>query len=336
MTGNLISIIMLVSWPIMIFLSGFFLFNFFRKESKTQLIFLAAIAAIILYASFTAPVRGGYDNNHDFASISLKMDWSPAMYSYKEIAPIMVKQLIDKSSGYKLSAILTANRLIPVLSMLILYAALRISKAGKTGSLAGTALLFLNFHTFLNASSLGTASLAAFVFISAMASLLNLAAKEKITEKDLIWIFSSAIIAAMTRIEHLPALCILGTTAFYLKLKENNDVFRNQKCIFIFFAGTACVAICALFQFSFAPQKLLQKSSMISNFNMQMIAENFSIIFSQNPAKAFPSNLQPLSIYSLFLFLLLAMGLFPDGLNLWNKNLKKFHPLPCALAAIFI
>jgi len=322
--------IICASWLAVFFFTAFFLFKFFKNEDKTQLIFLLLIAVTMLYANFTAPIRGGYDNNHDFDSISSQI-WTPGMFSYKEASPIFLKHIADKISGNSLAAILTGNRLLPLFSMLIFYAGLRRSGAGKAGSLAGTVLLFLNFHTFLNASSLSTATSAAFIFITAIAALLDFYAKDSISHYDIAYIFSASILTAMSRIEHVPALCILGAMAFYVKFMQKKSVFSDRRCIFAFFAGILCLAICVLFQMNFNPQRLLIKSSFIDNFNMHMMAENFDIIFSPESANAFPQRLHPLSWRTMLLALFLAAGL-----NIQDRKTKEFFPVPCATAAAFV
>ena len=317
---NILSIILIFSWPVAVGIAVFSLFNFFKQEDRLSLLCLAIFATIMIYGNFSQPVRGGYDNKHDFASISVRLDQNLALYSYKEVAPVLLKGVIDNISGNSLKAILYANRLLPVFSMLLLYAAFRRAGAGKAGSLAGIALIFFNFHTFLNSSSFSTTSSAFLAFSLAIAAILSAYGKKKICESDIVWIFSATALVTMSRIEHIPALVLISAALAYSAIRKKDPILKNPNSLLVSFVGIAGIAVCMFFQLSFTPQKLLHGISPVANFAMQMLAENMYILLSSNPAGAFPALMEQSGAGSIYFeltqthpFRLLSPSLFGIG-----------------------
>ena len=170
---SFLKILMECSWLITLICTARFLYSFYKKENRINIFVLLLVASVMLYGNFTSPIRGGYDNNHDFISVEIDFHNNNELFSYKEISPVFLKDIIDRTSNYSLKAILDTNRIIPLFSMLLFFATVRYAGAGSIGSLTGTAVLFLNFHTFLNASAFSTTSAAAFIFISSLAAFVS-------------------------------------------------------------------------------------------------------------------------------------------------------------------
>ena len=327
MLPKILGLMICLSWILMLVLTFVFLFKFYKTEDRKQIFLAAILAFCAVCGNFVPSIRGGYDNNHDFASLASTFDLSDGMFVYKEIAPIFIKTIIDIASSRNLNVILAFNRILPLLSLLIFYAGLRKAGAGKTGSLAGTCLLFFNFQAMISASSFSTTSIAVFIFITAIASLFNAISKEKIGTADIAWIFSSSILTAMTRIEHLPALAIIAAFLISSRIRQKDPIFYKKANIILFFIGIYCLVLCMTFQFSFAPQELLQKSHPFFNFNMHFIKENFAIMFSDMPANAFPDHLYRLGLGTFALAAFLLAALFPSGIS-W----RKIPHIPAAIA----
>ena len=276
----------------------------------------------MLYGNFTSAVRGGYDNNHDFTSIQLDSYHNNMLFSYKEISPIFIKDIIDKASGYSLKAILNTNRIIPMLSMLLFFAALKYAGAGSAGGLAGTALLFLNFHTFFNASAFSTTSASVFIFISAITAFISCLRKTKIEYWDLLWFFSSSVLSVMCRVEQTPVIFLMSISLLWEKINSLRKINIKNPLIIISAAGLFLITLCFCFQLTYPSLGLFHLESPVTNFNMQIIQENLSLCFSENPAAAFPSQTTAFSALCAAVLLFLAAGLY--CLKIRCRNYKEF------------
>ena len=293
MLNHILKLILEICWPVMLFFTFKFLISFIKREHKAAIICLAIIGITMLYGNFTAPVRGGYDNNHDFHSLGNSISKTKTLFSFKEVSPIFLKSPIDIASNYSLAALLTFNRALPLLSLFLFYAGLRSIGSGIISSLLASVFLFLNFHLFLNASSFSTTSANFFTLISSFTAFSACFAKQKISDEDIIWLFSAIIITSMARIETVPALFIMGIGLLYEKGKVKVPILNSFSSKFLSILGTICLMPCLyfqLFRLSCNSIKLARINNPFIVFNMQMIEENLAILFSPVPAEAFPKN----------------------------------------------
>lgn len=293
MLNHILKLILEICWPVMLFFTFKFLISFIKRENKAAIICLAIIGITMLYGNFTAPVRGGYDNNHDFQSMGNRISNTKILFLFKEVSPIFLKSSVDIASNYSLAALLTFNRTLPLLSLFLFYAGLRSIGSGIISSLLASGFLFLNFHLFLNASAFSTTSANFFILISSFTAFSVCFAKQKIVCEDIIWLFSAIIITSMARIETVPALFIMGIGLLYEKVKVKVPILNSFSSKFLSILGTICLMPCLyfqLFRLSENSIKLARINNPFIVFNMQMIEENLAILFSTVPAEAFPKN----------------------------------------------
>ena len=120
----------IISWLACLFFSFRFLFIFLKDEinqDRKVYVYFALFAAFMLYGIFSSTVRGGYDNNHDFGLLALNLSAFPD----KEAAPVFLKILADRISGFDIRAVLYLNAVLSFLSFLFFYAFLRKSGLKK-------------------------------------------------------------------------------------------------------------------------------------------------------------------------------------------------------------
>jgi len=319
---SFLKILMECSWLITLFCTARFLYSFYKKENRINVFVLLLVAAVMLYGNFTSSIRGGYDNNHDFTSVEIDSHNNNVLFSYKEISPVFLKDIIDRASNYSLKAILDTNRIIPLFSMLLFFAMARYAGAGSIGSLAGTAVLFLNFHTFLNASAFSTTSAAVFIFISSLAAFVSFLRKNNNGYGDLVWFSASSILSIMCRVEQTPVLFMLAAYLIINRIKNPKEINLKNPLILISAAGLSLMTLCFCFQLSYPSIRLFHRKSPLTNFNMQIIQENIALIFSGNPAGNFPSENSAFSVECLVVLLFLATGLY--CLKIIRINWKHF------------
>ena len=337
MLNHILKLILEICWPVMLFFTIKFLISFIKRENKAAIICLALIGIIMLYGNFTAPVRGGYDNNHDFQIMGNSISETKTLFLYKEVSPVFLKSSIDIASNYSLAALLTFNRALPLLSLFLFYAGLRSIGSGIISSLLASVFLFLNFHLFLNASSFSTTSANFFTIISSFTAFSACFAKQKISDEDIIWIFSATIITSMARIETVPALFIMGIGLLYEKRKVKDPILNSFSGKFLSILGIICLMPCLYFQLFKLSYSTIGLAStytplkIISLFHMQMIEENLAILFSPVPAEAFPKNIK-IGI-GIFIFIAIIICIFSYVKN--KKNSDRIPALAYLLTAIY-
>ncbi len=135
---------------------------------------LAAAAALFLawQAAFrTVPLRGGYDNDHDFHYLGAAPFGHSSLrecFSGKEVSPLLFTALGDAVSGTSLVAVPARNALLVFLAALLLYAALRRGGLSSQAAAAGAGLLLFDFLAALNARTFSTTPANLFYFCAAI------------------------------------------------------------------------------------------------------------------------------------------------------------------------
>ena len=298
----------IISWLACLFFSFRFLFIFLKDEinqDRKVYVYFALFAAFMLYGIFSSTVRGGYDNNHDFGLLALNLSAFPD----KEAAPVFLKILADRISGFDIRAVLYLNAVLSFLSFLFFYAFLRKSGLKKIYSFFASSIIFLNFHSFLNARSLSTTYSVIFVMSMALCSFAYSANKKNISQADLFWIFSSVFLTVLSRCEQLPALFIFSLALLLCCILRKDPVLKNKISIFICFAG---FSLSVLFLFYELHHKVLNYyfyKNFFVNFSMQFISENFALLFFKDLSSAFPS-MDSFSAWAVFLLVFICLGAF--------------------------
>lgn len=263
------------------------MFRFYRKESKNMLLCIGALTVAMLCGIFSTSARGGYDNQHDYNFLSMRMD--DTIFSTKEISPIFFKEAVNKVSYFSLNAVLLSNRLLSVLSLLLFFAMLHSAGAGKYGSIAGSALLFLNFQHLAGVSSFCSTSINVFILIGAMSAILSVDVEKKIGTGQIAWIFSACCLAAMARVEHIPMLFILGMFVLVMAIIRKNSVFKSFKSMSLVVFGVSVLIFLFYFQLSeYKNLKLLHSCVPIDVLTEQLIGETIFPLFSFSPEKLLP------------------------------------------------
>ncbi len=122
----------------------------------------AAAAALFLpwQPAFSGvPLRGGYDNDHDFQYLGQAPFGHSRLrdcFSGKEVSPLLLTALGDAASGNSLAAVPALNSLLVFLAALLMYAFLRRGGLGGSAAAAGGAFLLLDFLSALNARTVST------------------------------------------------------------------------------------------------------------------------------------------------------------------------------------
>lgn len=315
------AILISVSWISAILFSMRFLFRFFREEKMEHkhILWLASIAFLMLFCSFTLTPSGGYDIECVFKIIGNSFFDLGQLFSDKEIAPIFIKEMADRAAGFSLYGFLTLNRIIPAITMILFYAGMRQSRLNAEICLVSSALLFLNFNIFFNAASFNTAPIILFAYVSFISAFMRLSAKngeEGLT--GIIWLFSAAIVLVLSRMELGPVIFIIMLAcAINLAIKDRNFL-KSPGCIMSVSAGSILLLLSFLLEITYSPSSFLKKFTPASNFNMQLIMENLTVLFSEFPHKAVPAAFRQFSIAAALLSAFFILPLF--SIKRFSKN----------------
>lgn len=251
---------------------------------------LAAVAVPAIAITFFLPARGGYDNNHDFLCIGQKFfTLQPAgLLSFKELSPLFTDGISDILSGYSLSAILWKNRLLPVLSIFIFFTGLRHLKAGIAVSAAGTAFLFFNFLSALNASSFSTTSANMFIWLLSLLALFDAYASPGPSARSLAWIMSSMVLVISARFEFLPVNILLCAALLISKPTEERARFLKPLNLLILAAGVCLLGFWTAHVLSvdIAHQLSGRNVSSLETLIYQLGAHNLGVITGVAPVRA--------------------------------------------------
>lgn len=251
----------ILSWALNLFFLGKFAAGWWRREPsrRNALLALAAIAVPAAVAAFLLPPRGGYDNNHDFLCLGTTFfTRRPLVFPlFKEYSPLFTDGLADALSGYSLRALLWKNRLLPVLSLFVLFTGLRRLGAGLAASAGASALLFLNFLTPLNASSFSTTSANMLIWLLSLLALFDAHASPRLTARNLLWILSSAILVISARFEFLPASLLLLAGLLVSKPAAERKLLFKPLNLLIVLCGAGLLAVWAARALSVSPEKQL-------------------------------------------------------------------------------
>jgi len=143
------------------------------RPGRAAVLAALALAAVWLALSVSVPVRGGYDNEHDFLSLGVdqrSFSGAGADKFTKELSPLAADAAGDLVSGRSLGAVLWKNRLLTLASA----AALGLAAYALGGAAAGAAAVVLylfNFLLILNSSSMASTAANLFFFASSVCAL---------------------------------------------------------------------------------------------------------------------------------------------------------------------
>lgn len=227
-----------------------FLLRFLRSSaaglSRAGLLGAAAFAAFSLAvlwgASSGLPVRGGYDNEHDFTYLSarsLPPDSGGMLRAGKEASPLIFDLLADLVSGFSLAAHPHKNALLVWSSAMLLALFLGTAGLSPPAAAAGAVLLCFNSLGLLNASAMTTTGANMFYFTCAL-----LAAARFSVSPDRhasAWVASALFLLMAARVELfvVPALLALSALCFAAWKKAR---FPRAAA----FAGAVCLLLCGL------------------------------------------------------------------------------------------
>lgn len=302
-----------VSWIAVLAFSIRFIFVSFRNEKirTTDILCLTGIAALMLFSTFYVAATGGYDIECVFKIIGNSFFNMDQLFSDKEIAPIFIKELADRTTGFSLYGFLTLNRIMPVFSMLLFYSGLRQTKISSEICLFSSAILFLNFNSLFNSASFNTAPIISLAYISFFTAFLHLTAmsEEKSPYLSLIWLFLSSFLLVMSRVELAPIIFIILSASAIRLFIYNRPCLKKPQLIAIVATGVLLLLSAFVIEMSYRPMGLLLRFTPFSNFNMQFIAENLSVVFSQYPHEQIPAVFRQFSISAAILMLFFMLPL---------------------------
>jgi hypothetical protein len=138
------------------------------RPGRAALACALAAGAAWLLLSASVPVRGGYDNEHDFSALSINprnIFGAGEVKLTKELSPLVTDAAANLLSGNSLAAVLWKNRLLTLAS----GAALGLAGCALGGAAAGAVAAFLylfNFLLVLNSSSMASTGANLFFFAS--------------------------------------------------------------------------------------------------------------------------------------------------------------------------
>ena len=323
-----------ISWISVLFFSAKNTISFFIREHlhKTEIFCLFLIAFLMIFSSFAIAPIGGYDLELVYRIIGRSFFDMEQLFANKEVAPIFIKEIADFLSGHNIYGILILNRVLPLFSMLMFYAGIRQAKLNFLSCIIATAALFLNFNSLFNSSSLNTVPIITISYISFSTAMLQfLDSNDKKPWHILLWLFSSAFIIVLSRAELSPVIFIFMLTCAIITYNNNRSFLKSP--VFLSIASVGSILICSAFYFelTYNLNQLMPEYTPVSNFNMQFIGENLSIIFSPKPAAEIAAPV--FRIFSIPAAALAIFFVFP--LLCFNrKDLKKTDfALPAFLLA---
>lgn len=281
----------ILCWAVNLFFLGKFAINWWRNEPSrgSALLALAAVAVPATIAAFLLPARGGYDNNHDFLSLGTTFfTGRPLVYNlFKEYSPLFTDGISDILSGCSLQAVLWKNRLLPVLSIFVFYAGLRRLGAGLAASAGGTALLFLNFLSPLNASSFSTTSANMFIWLLSLLALFDAHATGRLGAGSLAWIASSTILVIAARFEFLPANLLILAALFISKPAPEKRALLKPANLLLIISATCLFALWGARALSGDPGRMVRDPlSPVQHLVSQLGERNLGVLSGANPPSA--------------------------------------------------
>lgn len=323
-----------VSWISLLYFSAWSTTSFFIREElqKIEILSIFLIAAFMLFSSFGITPIGGYDLDLVYRVTGRSFLDPEQLFAEKEIAPIFIKEIVDILSGHSIYGFIIFNRILPVFSMIMFYAGIRRAKLDFIPCIIATAVLFLNFNSLFNSSSLNTTPIITLAYISFSTAMLNfLNTDDKNPLKELLWLFSSAFAIVLSRAELSPIIFIL-MAACAIYVFNNNRLFLKSRA-FLSVAGVGSILLFTAFclELSYNMNQLMPAYTPVANFNMQFIVGNLAVILSHNPAdRIFAPDYSVFSIYAALLLIFFIVPFIPTSKYSLKKN---NYALPAFLLA---
>ena len=176
------------------------------------------------------------------------------------------------------------NRLLPLLSMFVFFGGLRRLGASLAVSAGGTALLFFNFLSPLNASSFSTTSSNMLIWLLALLALFDAHAAKSLGARSLAWILSSSLLVAAARFEFLPASLFILAAVLYAKPAGERKALLRPANLLLIAAGACLLALWSARALAPGPARQLNSSFRpAANFAAQLGTHNLAILAGQRP-----------------------------------------------------
>ena len=268
-----------------------------EPDRRAALLALAAVALPAALLPFLLPPRGGYDNEHDFECLGTVFFTLKPRLSlfFKEYSPLFTDGVTDLLSGRSLEAILWKNRLLPALSACALFGALRRLGASLAVAAAGTALLFLNFLSLLNASAFSTTSSIMFVWTLSLLALADAHAAPEPGAWRLAWTLSTTALVAGARFEFLPVNFLLLAAVIAAKPPEQRRALLRPARLLLLLAGACLLAAWISRSAALDPaRQLVGAFGPARNLASELGSRNLSVLAGLRPAYPPPGgNMAP-------------------------------------------
>ncbi len=246
-------------------------------------------------------MRGGHQNDHDFDGMAETFTVSSrqeianfANAAGKELSPVAMTTLVDLVSRRSLSAVLSAQKILWILSALLLYALLRSAEFSPPASPLAAGLLFFNFLSVLNSYSFSTTDTNIFYFLGALYSVVS--SFRETSAKRLFWHLTatacSGILVALTgRLELAP----VAASRFYrhadaaLELRMDREDSGDcggpppRRCGILLAGFALSVALCVEVVRRGANTAGVSPSQWRANLIFQLGEANLSTVFQVSP-----------------------------------------------------
>lgn len=317
-------------------LNVFFLARFALEWHKNEPCRVRAWAAIAVISGLAValtvflPVRGGYDNNHDFMCLGERFfTYSPGrMLMFKEVSPLFTDGISDFLTGNSLSAVLWKNRLLQVFSIFVFFSGLRRLGASMPVAAASTVFLFLNFLSPLNASSFSTTSSNMLIWMISLLAIFDAFAAPGPGAAGAAWIMSSLVLVISARIEFLPVNLLLLAGLAAGKILGGNRFFLRPGNIAVIATGAFPAAAWAFHSLAQNPaNQVAGNIHPLINFFYQLGSRNLEVIAGfglklQGPGKVVNNAFSAASTALCIAFILLALSGIAAGCLAERKGAK--------------
>lgn len=256
------------------------------KKNWILISFFLIGAAAFFYLSQTTPIRGGYDNDHDFGYLSkdfFNLNDLRVIFQDKEISPLIFDSITNHIFSFSLKYIVWQNLLLMFISGLLLYLSVKIITENEIISLISFLLFCFNFLTLINANTLSTTPANIFYVMSAIYSLFNFYNKPEYMG-NFLWSSFSILLLLTGRYEFfLPLFPLYALLSFkYVIIKKIYG--RRGLIAFILFSIAIFLFSILIFKVSprnYPPVNTLYRFSFIfRNFNYQLGENNLYLIFN--------------------------------------------------------
>ncbi|MFA5139175.1 MAG: hypothetical protein WC728_08070 [Elusimicrobiota bacterium] len=158
-------------------------------------------------ATRSTPLRGGFDDEHDFGCMAVEFFRPLAQAPVdREKSPLLAFWLSDRLSGRSLDGILAAQKLLWFGSSLLVFGLLLRAGASPPASLLCAGLLLFHHLSILNTYTFSTTNANVFYLLSALCALAGLFRESGDAVADLAWFLAASFLVFTSRYEFMPVL----------------------------------------------------------------------------------------------------------------------------------